>query len=224
MPEFCIGLMPQSGGSATKHSGAIRLFTLYKPLQMRRTSLILILVLCCFVFLVFIFFYLRREFFVTRSELTDDIMVEKITDMGKLELVKYSMKDVLERKEVRTFLPDQRILFVASGEATGCIDLTRVRKEDIVSAGDSITVFLPLPEICYVRLDHGRSRVYDVTGAWFPSDAKDMVEGIYKVAEQKLRENAMNMKILDKTRENAVLIFQPMLENISGRKVRVRFR
>ncbi|HEY0897408.1 MAG TPA: DUF4230 domain-containing protein [Sphingobacteriaceae bacterium] len=191
---------------------------------MRRTSLILILVISLFLFLVFIFFYLQREFFVTRSELTDDIMVEKISDMGKLELVKYSMKDVLERKEVRTFLPDQRILFVAAGEATGCIDLTRVRKEDIVNQGDSILVFLPSPEICYVKLDHDRSKVYDVTGAWFPSDAKEMVEGIYQVAEQKLRENAMDMKILDKTRENAILIFQPMLENISGKTVRIRFR
>ncbi len=191
---------------------------------MRRTSLILILVISSFIFLVFLFFYVRREFYMTRSELTEDIMVEKITDMGKLELVKYSMKDVLERKEVRTFLPDQRILFVAAGEAAGCIDLTRVRKEDVVNDGDSVLVFLPAPEICYVKLDHDRSKVYDVTGAWFPSDAKEMVEGIYKVAEEKLRENAMNMKILDKARENAVLIFQPMLENISGRKVRIRFR
>lgn len=74
---------------------------------MRRSSLILILVLGSFFFLVFVFFYFKREFFVTRTELTDDIMIEKITDMGKLELVKYSMKDVLERKEIRTFLPDQ---------------------------------------------------------------------------------------------------------------------
>lgn len=190
----------------------------------RRTSLILILVLASFLFLVFVFFYFKREFFESRTELTDDIMIEKITDMGKLELVKYSMKDVLEQKEVRTFLPDQRILFVAAGEATGCIDLTKVRKEDIVHSGDSVTVFLPKPELCYVRLDHGRSKVYDVSGAWFPSDAKEMVEDIYKIAEQKLRENALQMNILGKTRDNAVLIFKPMLENITGKKIGIQFR
>lgn len=190
----------------------------------RRTSLILILVLASFLFLVFVFFYFKREFFESRTELTDDIMIEKITDMGKLELVKYSMKDVLEQKEVRTFLPDQRILFVAAGEATGCIDLTKVRKEDIVHSGDSVTVFLPKPELCYARLDHGRSKVYDVSGAWFPSDAKEMVEDIYKIAEQKLRENALQMNILGKTRDNAVLIFKPMLENITGKKIGIQFR
>lgn len=190
----------------------------------RRTSLILALVLASFLFLVFIFFYFKRELFETRTELTDDLMIEKITDMGKLELVKYSMKDVLERKEIRTFLPDQRILFVATGEATGCIDLTKVRKEDIIHSGDSVTVFLPKPELCYVKLDHGRSKVYDVSGAWFPSDAKEMVEDIYKIAEQKLRENALQMNILGKTRDNAVLIFKPMLENISGKKIGIQFK
>ncbi|WP_245580848.1 DUF4230 domain-containing protein [Daejeonella oryzae] len=152
-------------------------------------------------------------------------MIEKISNMGKLELVKYSMKDVLEKKELRMILPDKRILFVAAGEVTGCIDLTKIKKEDIISSNDdSVTVFLPAPEICYTKLDHQRSKVYDVSGVIFPSDSKDMVEGIYKLAEQKLLENAKQQNILGKTQENAKLIFQPMLENISGKKVTVKFR
>jgi len=152
-------------------------------------------------------------------------MVEKIVNMGKLELVKYSMKDVVEKKEIRKFLPDKRILFVAVGEVTGCIDLTRIKKSDIVHQGsDSLTVFLPKPEICYVKLDHQQSKVYDVSGAWFPGDTKDMVEGIYKIAEKQILEYAGKQNILGKTTENARLIFKPMLENISGRRVGIEFR
>lgn len=195
-----------------------------KPTIRTRTVMILAFSVLTVLFLVFLFFYLKKQFFETRTALTEDVMVEKITDMGKLELVKYSMKDVLEKKEIRTFLPPQRILFVAVGEVAGCIDLTRVTQSDITSAGDSITVFLPQPEICYARLDHQRSRVYDVSGAWFPSDAKSMVEDIYKIAERRILENAKEMNILGKTRENALLIFKPMLENISGKKVGVQFR
>lgn len=51
-----------------------------------------------------------------------------------------------------------------------------------------------------------------------------MVEDIYEIAEKKLLENAMELKILDKTRENALLIFKPMLENISGKKINLQFR
>lgn len=190
-----------------------------------RTTILLLSSLVTILFLVFMFFYIKRQFLITRTELNEDMMIEKITGMGKLELVKYTMKDVLEQKELRLFLPDKRILFVAAGEVTGCIDLTKVKKADIVKHGDdSITINLPQPEICYFKLDHQRSKVYDVSGVLFPSDSKDMVEGIYKLAERKMQENAREQDILGKTRQNANRIFKPMLENITGKKVGVIFR
>ena len=190
-----------------------------------RNTILLLSSLITILFLVFMFFYIKKQFFLTRTEMTEDMMIEKITGMGKLELVKYTMKDVLERKELRMILPDKRILFVAAGEVTGCIDLTKVKREDIVLTGtDSLTIHLPQPEICYFKLDHQRSKVYDVSGVWFPGDSKDMVEGIYKIAEKKMLQNARDQNILGKTKENAGLIFKPMLENISGKKVGVIFK
>ncbi|WP_028296911.1 DUF4230 domain-containing protein [Olivibacter sitiensis] len=157
---------------------------------------------------------------------SEDVMVERITNIGKLELVKYTMKDVIERKELRSFyLPDQRVLFVAVGEVTGCIDLTKVKKEDIERHGpDSLTIYLPEPEICYVKVDHQRSKVYDVSGAWWPGDTQNLVEGIYKIAEQRLLDNAKEMDVLGKTRENAMTIFKPMVENIAGQHIEIAFR
>lgn len=190
-----------------------------------RNTILLLSSLITVLFLVFMFFFIRKQFFLTRTELTEDMMIEKISSMGKLELVKYTMKDVLERKELRMILPDKRILFVAAGEVTGCIDLTKVKREDIVATGaDSLTIRLPQPEICYFKLDHQRSKVYDVSGVWFPGDSKDMVEGIYKIAEKKMLQNAREQNILGKTKENATLIFKPLLENISGKKIGVIFK
>ncbi|MEJ7779480.1 MAG: DUF4230 domain-containing protein [Daejeonella sp.] len=190
-----------------------------------RTAILLVVAIITVVMILSLFFYIKKQFFLTRTELNEDVMVEKIVSMGKLELVKYSMKDVLEKKEIRNILPDKRILFVAVGEVTGCIDLTKLKKSDIVASGsDSVTIFLPKPEICYVKLDHQQSKVYDVSGAWFPGDSKNMVEDIYKIAEQKILENAAKQNILGKTRENAKLIFKPMLENISGKMVGIEFR
>ncbi len=171
------------------------------------------------------YYFLKGKLFGSRKEFHEDVMVEKIISMGKLELVKYSMKDVIEQKEVRAILPDKRILFVAVGEVTGCIDLVKVQKKDVVQVGeDSVTVYLPQPEICYVKLDHQKSKVYDVSGSWFPTDTKDLVEGIYKIAEQRLLKNASDMQLLAKTRQNALLIFKPMLENLSSKKVGIIFR
>ena len=174
--------------------------------------------------LVITFAYIKSNLFAGKTEVTEDTMVEKITSMGKLELVKYAMKDVIEKKQIRVLLPDKRILFVAVGEVTGCIDLTKVKKTDINSVNDSITLYLPKPEICYTKLDHQRSRVYDISGSWFPLDTKDMVEDVYKVAEQQILKNAQQMNILKKTEENATLIFKPFLENLTNKKVTVKFR
>ena len=177
------------------------------------------------VLLIGFFFYVKKQFVETRTEITEDVMLEKITSIGKLELVKYNMKDVIEKKQLRTLLPDKKILLVAAGEVAGCIDLTKVKQEDIEkSTSDSITVYLPQPEICYFKLDHKRSRVYDVTGSWFADDTKTMVEEIYKLAEQRILQNARDMDILGKTRENAFVIFKPILENISGKRVGIKFK
>jgi len=190
-----------------------------------RTIFTIIISLATVAFFVYLFFYIKKETFETKTEITEDVMIEKITNIGKLELVKYNMKDVIEKKELRTLLPDRRILLVAAGEVAGCIDLTKIKKEDIENVTpDSVTVYLPEPEVCYFKLDHKRSRVYDVTGAWFSTDTKAMVEDIYKIAERRILENAKEMDILGKTRENAFIIFRPILENISGKKVGIKFK
>jgi hypothetical protein len=189
-----------------------------------RISLTLMFALVIIGFLVFLFFYIKHEFSTTRTEVTEDVMVSRIVSMGKLELVKYAMKDVVEKKELHTILPDARVLFVAVGEVTACIDLTKVKKDDIRQFKDSVVVALPRPEICYVKLDHQKSRVYDVSGVWFPDKTRTMVEDVYKLAEKKMLQGATEMQILNKAQDNARLIFKPFLESISGKKVTLTYK
>jgi hypothetical protein len=190
----------------------------------RRTTILLVLVSLILGLLIFLFVFMKGEFLKSRTEVTEDVMIEKISNIGKLELVKYSMKDVIEKKITRSLLPDKRILFVAAGEVTGCIDLTKVKKTDIKSSADSVEIYLPQPEICYTKLDHQRSKVYDLSGVFLPADRQEMIEDIYKLAEQRILQNARDQNILGKTKENAQLIFKPLLENISGRKVVILFK
>jgi len=166
----------------------------------------------------------KNNFFDSKEIVNQDIILTKITTMGKLELVKFSMKDVIDKTEVKDFWPNERILFVAVGEVTACIDLTKVKKEDIRIKNDSVTVFLPQPEICYTKLDHQKSKVYDVSGMWFSDTVKEKVEDIYKVAENKIFTTAMQMNILGKAKENALLIFKPLVVNLSGKKVGFVFK
>lgn len=191
-----------------------------------RSSLSFIVSLIIIGFLIFLFFYMKHQFTAVRTEVTEDVMVEKITSMGKLELVKYSMKDVLEKKQIHTILPDERVLFVAVGEVTACIDLSKVARKDIIqdAAQKTVTVMLPQPEICYAKLDHQRSKVYDVSGVILPSTTQTMVEDIYKLAEKRLLDNAQQMDITGKARQNAQVIFKPLLEGVSGKTVILKFK
>ena len=170
-------------------------------------------------FLVFLFFFIKHQFSVSRIEITDSGLVQKITSMGKLELVKYEMKDIIEQKEVHPILPDSRVLLLAVGEVTACIDLTKVKRSDIIQGKDSVTVFLPDPEICYAKLDHEKSKVYDIKGVMFEDGAKDMVESVYKIAEKKILDDAKEMNVLGLARQNAQLIFKPLLEGVSAKRL-----
>lgn len=174
--------------------------------------------------LVLLFLYIKHQFTASRTEITESGLVQKITSMGKLELVKYEMKDIVEQKEVHPILPDSKVLLLAVGEVTACIDLTKVKRTDITQGADTVTVFLPQPEICYSKLDHQKSKVYELEGAWFPGNAKDMVESSYRLAEQKIMDNAKEMDVLGLARQNAQLIFKPILESISGKTVILKFR
>ena len=91
-------------------------------------------------------------------------------------------------------MPDERILFVAAGEVTGCIDLTKITRDAIVVTGDSAEITLPQPEICYVKIDHKKSRVYDTKMAFFRE--ADLVDAAYKEAERKLTEEVKKSKNL----------------------------
>lgn len=189
-----------------------------------RILFILVSMLLITCFLIFLFFYIKHEFTASRIEITDSGMVQKISSMGKLELVKYEMKDIIDQKEVHPILPDSHVLFLAVGEVTACIDLTKVKKSDITQKGDSVIVSLPQPEICYAKLDHEKSKVYDIRGVMFEDGAKDMVEDVYKLAEKRILDNANQMNVLGLARQNAQLIFKPLLESISGKTVVLNFR
>jgi len=58
----------------------------------------------------------------------------------------------------------------------------------------------------------------------FEDGAKDMVEDVYKLAEKRILDNANEMNVLGLARQNAQLIFKPLLESISGKTVVLNFR
>ena len=153
---------------------------------------------------------------------THSTVLERVTALGRLELVRYTFKDIVEHEQVNTLLPNARAVLIVEGEAVGCIDLTAMKPTDIQTSGDSLTVTLPAPELCTWKINHERSRVYD-TDYTFLNEAQ-LVSDAYRQAERQVRASAMNSGILNQTRRNAVLLLRPMLSAMTGRPVRVVVR
>lgn len=170
-------------------------------------------------------------------------ILEKVEVLGKMELVKYKFKEIYDYQAISEgkltgetllktydFTPDLKAILIASGEAVGCIDLSKINKEDIRMGADTLYVRLPAPELCYHKLDLENTSVYHVeqTGWWskFFGDSrevKNVIEKAYKNAERQIKKSALEGGILAQTKENARLVLKPMLEKMSGKVVVLNF-
>ena len=160
---------------------------------------------------------LTREPTVT---VTHNTVLTEVEALGKLELVRYRFKDVVEYRRGSRYplLPDAKVALVVGGEAVGCLDLRKIRPQDVVFEGDSLVrVFLPAPELCSFQIRHDQSRVFSTENGFF-QDA-DLVDQGYKYAERQVRNAALRSGILAQTQRNAEQILLPMLRTLTGRQV-----
>ena len=158
--------------------------------------------------------------FGNRVEITNsshDIVLDKMEGMGKIEVVKYQFKDIVKHEKVKDWWPDPKIFLVVAGEAVACIDLTKLDSTDVFSLGDSIYVQMPEPELCYAKIDHSRSQVYDTEYTFW--DEAEMVAEAYEVAEKELIASAYQSGIITQAEEQAELSLKPVLETLTGKSV-----
>ncbi|CCH51409.1 hypothetical protein BN8_00330 [Fibrisoma limi BUZ 3] len=164
--------------------------------------------------------YLSR--FRRNDSVNQSVIIREITSLGRLELVKYTFRDIVEHEQNKTFWPNSSAVLIVEGEATGCLDLTKIKPDDIRIEGDSVVVHLPRPELCGWKVNHDRSRVYDTRFAFL--DESQLVSDAYRQAERQIRQSALRSNILEQTRQNAAPLLRPLLERVSGRKVVLVFQ
>lgn len=157
-----------------------------------------------------------------------NLLLTEVSAIGKMELVKYRIRDIVEYKIPRQYAPldprpDPEVILIVAGEVTGCIDLTKLKTQDITQSGeDTLYIKLPAPEICYVKIDHKKSRLYDTKTSIFDEEGH-LVDAAYKAAERRLEESDIQTEVLMQTRQNALSVLQPILEKITAKTVFIQF-
>jgi hypothetical protein len=191
---------------------------------MLRSYLKIFLVIAIVVASIFVWEQLKNfDFFkVKEIKTTHNMVLKEMTLLGKLELSNFAFRDVVEQELVRDYLPNPKAILIVQGEAIGCIDLTKVKADDIASKADTLIVYLPEPELCSYKIDHSKSKIYDTEYAFM--NEQSLMNEAYTRAEDKIKQSAIEMGILEQTKKNANLVLKPLLENISGKKIVLQYR
>lgn len=161
--------------------------------------------------LLFIWKYEPASSPEVRVEITHQQVVDKIERLGKLELSKYYIKDIIEKKEVKEWYKlDPKVVLIITGEVIGCMDITKIDSSAIQIDSARIIVTLPNPEICVFKIDHQQSKVYNIENSFFYDD-KVLIDEAYKYAETSIRQAALKRGILEETKKSSEKILQPFL-------------
>lgn len=151
------------------------------------------------------------------------LTVEKIEKIGKLELVRMSIRDVVEQTNKRPFyLPNAKAVLIISGEVFAGIDLEKVKQGDIIDTGNIVRVTLPKPEIILSKVDHKKSKVYDVQ--WGGFSTAELVDEAYKAAEIKIIEEATAIGFEETCKNTAKSLLSPLFREIAGKDVEITFK
>jgi hexokinase len=159
-----------------------------------------------------------------KEEITNTVFITEIKALGKLELTKITIKDVMEYKMELDWALDKKVLMVFGGEVVGCIDLSKIKEENIANSDSVIIIKLGGTEICYSKLDHSKTKLYNLsTMAEFNKIEPEMMDYLYKKGEAYLVSDSMKMVVNKETEANAQKILKPILERISKKRVIIEF-
>lgn len=137
--------------------------------------------------------------------------------------MKINIKDVLEQtKERPLYLPNAKTVLIVAGEVFAGIDLQKVHKEDFIESGDKISVKLPKPEIFMSKVNHEKSKVYNIEWGGFSS--AELVDEAYRSAEAAVIETAKSTGYEITCQNNAKLLLTPMFRQLSGKEVEILFK
>lgn len=146
-------------------------------------------------------------------------VLKKIEALGNLELIRYKYKDMVEHEVIKAYLPDPKVVLMVAGEVVGCINLKKVKAADVIEKKDTVYIRLPRPEICYSKINHSESKVFDTRNTTLFGDRSKLIDQAYRIAENHLPQAAKQANIIERTKASGESLLRPLFENLSKKKV-----
>jgi hypothetical protein len=156
-------------------------------------------------------------------------VITHIIPLGRLETTEFAMRTIVDLANEPTTIWENifgtdSLTLIAEGEVVGGVDLNKVEPNDIEVQGTSVRIVLPAPEILYSRIDNERTRVYErKTGLFRQLD--NTLEGRARyLAEQSLREWAIERKIYEKAEASTQVQIESLLRSLGFTEITIEFK
>jgi Protein of unknown function (DUF4230) len=168
--------------------------------------------------------FVNSIFPASKTVVTHEAIVEKIQQMGHMQVVKLNIKDIVEYKVERDIWPDSKVLLMVAGEVGAGINLSNLKESDIVKDGDKTIIYVPSPEINYSKIDHEHTKIHDKTSWWLLDNDAELIDNSFKQAEAYLKSDAVNEQALTAAIEATPGMLEPIFTKLVGEPVQVKFR
>lgn len=159
----------------------------------------------------------------TPTVLPDPVtIIRDIRTLARLETMQYTIEKVVTAERGQgnlDFLFGDELIFVAHGYVIAGVDLAKMDSEDIWLDEGVLYVRLPFPEIFVATLDNDKSYVYDRDTGLFTRGDIYLETEARQVAEEEIRNAAVEDGILEQAEVNAETYMSKLLTNLGFPKI-----
>jgi uncharacterized protein DUF4230 len=153
-------------------------------------------------------------------------VVRQITQLQRLETVKFTMDKIIsgerENPVLPKFLISDHLLLVVHGEVLAGVDLSALQPSDVSVQGRTVSVRVPPAQILVTRLDNEKTRVYSRDTGLFSSPDPNLESEVRQQAEQELKQAALDGDILKSAEEHARTTVASLLKGFGFTQVDFR--
>jgi hypothetical protein len=157
---------------------------------------------------------------------TPIVVDPKLRALGRLESAQYVMQVVIDLERdpdniwQQAFGTDQ-LLLIAEGQVVAGFDLTKIREDDIIVRGESVSLTLPPPELLYFGVDEDKTYVYERKTGFLVQPDETLETEARRRAQAEVVNWALEHQVFEKAEEFGVFYLESFLRSLGFTDVHV---
>jgi hypothetical protein len=162
----------------------------------------------------------------TSTTVVKDVTIANIRAMAELATIEYKAVAEIQNErvpdDVRKYLGvKEQIILLAYGDVKAGFDLEKLTGDDLWTDGTRVQLHLPPPEILSTSIDYERTHVVYHQKTLLISQDIDWEGEIFEIAEEAIRQEAVQGEILENAAKYGQLFFENFLYSLGFTEVQV---